>query len=145
MADTGGDPQLDAIVNEVVSEAHINRSLLLPPTAVLYVAAGIWYAAWARKKVLPVALEEVAARIAEGLAHQQSRPAEATMAAAASMGSVITRATGPILAPSDPLYSRQLQTIFERVAGPLLLAGILSLIWMILRGRSYQYSSLSEN
>src|SRR5439155_5662789 len=30
MADTGRDPQLDAIVNEVVSEAHINRSLLLP-------------------------------------------------------------------------------------------------------------------
>ena len=30
MADTGRDPQLDAIVNEVVSEAHISRSLLLP-------------------------------------------------------------------------------------------------------------------
>src|SRR5258707_10119678 len=30
MAETGRDRQLDAIVNEVVSEAHINRSLLLP-------------------------------------------------------------------------------------------------------------------
>src|SRR6266850_5346264 len=30
MADTGRDSQLDAIVNEVVSEAHLNRSLLLP-------------------------------------------------------------------------------------------------------------------
>src|SRR6266478_583621 len=30
MADTGRDSQLDAIVNEVVSEAHISRSLLLP-------------------------------------------------------------------------------------------------------------------
>src|SRR6267142_6246443 len=30
MADTGRDPKLDAIVNEVVSEAHISRSLLLP-------------------------------------------------------------------------------------------------------------------
>jgi hypothetical protein len=30
MADTGRDSQLDAIVSEVVSEAHISRSLLLP-------------------------------------------------------------------------------------------------------------------
>ena len=30
MADIRRDLQLDAIVNEVVSEAHINRSLLLP-------------------------------------------------------------------------------------------------------------------
>src|SRR5258708_21140766 len=30
MAETGRDRQLDAIVNEVVAEAHLNRSLLLP-------------------------------------------------------------------------------------------------------------------
>jgi hypothetical protein len=46
--------------------------------------------------------------------------------------------------PSDPLYSSQLQTIFERVAGPLLLAGILSLVWMILRARGTLSGLLSE-
>jgi hypothetical protein len=114
------------------------------PTAALYVGAGIWYAAWARKNVLPVAPEEVAARIAEGLARQQSASTEKEMAAAAATSSVISRGTGQILMPSDPLYSSQLQTIFERVAGPLLLAGILSLVWMILRARGILSSSLSE-
>ena len=114
------------------------------PTAALYVAAGIWYAVWARKRVLPVAPEEVAARIAQGLARQQSSSTEKEMAAAAATSSVISRATGPILMPSDPLYSSQLQTIFERVAGPLLVAGILSLVWMILRARGILSGSLSE-
>jgi len=114
------------------------------PTAALYVAAGIWYAVWARKKVLPVAPEEVAARIANELVHQQDLSSGATMAAAASTGGVVSRATGPILMPSDPLYSRQLQTFFERVAGPLLLAGILSLVWMILRARGTVLGSFSE-
>src|SRR2546427_8908553 len=36
MADTGRDPQLDVIVNEVVSEAHISRSLL-PPEETQYI------------------------------------------------------------------------------------------------------------
>jgi hypothetical protein len=66
------------------------------------------------------------------------------MAAAATMSSAISRATGPILMPSDPLHSRSLQTMFERVAGPLLLAGILSLIWMILRARGILSGSFSE-
>jgi hypothetical protein len=47
--------------------------------------------------------------------------------------------------PSDPLYSRQVQAFFERVAGPLLLAGILSLIWMILRARGILSGSFSES
>jgi len=114
------------------------------PTAALYIAAGIWYAVWARNNVLPVAPEEVAARIAEGLARQQSSSAVVEMKAAATMGSVISRATGPILMPSDPLYARQIQTILERLAGPLLVAGILSLIWMILRARGVLSGSLSE-
>jgi ethanolamine permease len=114
------------------------------PTAALYVAAGIWYAAWARKNVLPVAPEEVAARIAEGLARHQSSPAEKELAAAGTMSGVISRTTRPILMPSNPLYSSQLQTIFERVAGPLLLAGILSLVWMILRARGILTGALSE-
>jgi len=86
----------------------------------------------------------VAARIAEGLARQQSSSAVVEMKAAATMGSVISRATGPILMPSDPLYSSQLQTVFERAAGPLLLAGILSLVWMILRARGILSGALSE-
>ncbi len=114
------------------------------PTAALYVAAGIWYAVWARKKVLPVAPEEVAARIANELAHKQTKPPEAQMAAAASAGGIVSRATGPILMPRDPLYARQLQKILERVAGPLLLAGILSLVWMILRARRVVSSPFSE-
>ena len=80
------------------------------PTAVLYVAAGIWYALWARKKVLAVAPEEVAARIAEELARKESGIAATRTATAPSAGGVIiSRATGPILMPVDPLYARQLQ------------------------------------
>jgi ethanolamine permease len=122
--------------------AWANVQVLLP-TAILYVAAGIWYAVWARRKVLPVAPEEVAARIAQQLAVVEAPAAEAHAAAAAS-GSVVSRGTGPILMPADPLHSRQVQTILERIAGPFLLMGILSLIWMILRARGIVPSVFSE-
>lgn len=122
--------------------AWVNVQVIVP-TVILYVAAGIWYALWARRKVLPVAPEEVAARIAQQLAVAEGSPAEAHAAAAAS-GSVVSRGTGPILMPADPLYSRQVQTILERISGPFLLIGILSLLWMILRARGIVPGILSE-
>ena len=117
---------------------------VLLPTAVLYAAAAIWYGLWARKKVLPAAPEEVAARIAEELARRQGAKADAAMVSAASSGSVISRATGPILMPADPLYTRQLRRALERLAWPLLGAGILSLFWMILRARGVINGLISE-
>ncbi len=112
---------------------------VLVPTALLYVAASIWYWVWSRKKVLPVAPEEVAARIAEKLALAQraqaggSWPALSAAPGAASVPVVVSRPTGPILMPPDPLYLRQAQRILERLTGPFLLVGVLSLVWMILR------------
>src|SRR5436190_4604136 len=105
-------PVFVAILSGIAGCLYVwsNVQVILPTTA-LYVGAGIWYVAWARKNVLPVAPEEVAVRIAEGLARQQSPSVEKEIAAAATMSSVISRATGPILMPSDPLYSRQVQTM----------------------------------
>lgn len=107
---------------------------VIVPTAVLYIVAGVWYALWARRKVLPVAPEEVAARMAEELSRSQSVPAEVS-AATAGVSGLISHVAGPILMPADPLYPRQLQAILERAVGPVLLTGILSLVWMILRAR----------
>ena len=113
------------------------------PTAALYVAAGIWYAVWARKRVLPVAPEEVAARIAQGLARQQSSSTEKEMAAAAATSSVISRATGPfpcrpipVLTPTSDDFRTRCRT----------LAGCWNLVTrlMILRARGILTGSLSE-
>jgi len=114
------------------------------PTIVLYVAAILWYVLWARKRVLPVAPEEVAARIADMLERQQSAPEEAHGAAATATSGYIPHATAPILMPSDPLYSRQLQSALERIASPIFLIGILSLFWMILRARNVVPALFSE-
>jgi hypothetical protein len=113
------------------------------PTIVLYIAAILWYGLWARKRVLPVAPEEVAARIADMLEHQQSAPEEVHVAATPMRG-FIAHATAPILMPADPLYSRQLQSALERMAGPIFLIGILSLFWMILRARNVVPAIFSE-
>jgi ethanolamine permease len=112
------------------------------PTAVLYVAAGVWYAAWARRKVLPVAPEEVAARIAEELVRNESRPVEAKVAGAA--GGFASHATAPIFMPADSLFAQQIRTILERVTGPALLAGLVSVVWMILRARGVLAAWLAE-
>jgi ethanolamine permease len=118
---------------------------VIVPTIVLYVAAILWYGLWARKRVLPVAPEEVAARIADMLEHQQSAPEEVHVAAATTpMRGFIAHATAPILMPADPLYSRQLQSALERMAGPIFLIGILSLFWMILRARNVVPAIFSE-
>jgi hypothetical protein len=108
---------------------------IIVPTVVLYAAAGLWYVAWARKRVLAVAPEEVAARIAEELAHRAAtRPApDLATAAVSESPTVVTRTTGPILLPSDPLYLRQAGVLLERVTAPLLLLGLLSMLWMVLR------------
>jgi Amino acid permease len=103
------------------------------PTAALYVAAGLWYALWARKKVLPVAPEELAARIAEEIERTQVAPAVVEAAAASDGSSFITHGRGPILMPADPLYTHQVQKFLERISGPILLLGILSVLWMVVR------------
>jgi uncharacterized membrane protein len=79
--------------------------------------------------VLPVAPEEVAARIAQQLA------AAGVQASTAGSRSSITRGT---------TSSRQMQTILERISAPFLLIGILSLLWMILRARGIVPGVFSE-
>jgi amino acid transporter len=115
---------------------------VIVPTAILYVAAGIWYAVWARRKVLPVAPEEVAARLAQQLAAAEAPAAEVHVAAAGS-GSVVSRGTETIPVKARP-HSRQVQTILERISAPFLAIGILSLVWMILRARGVVPGLFSE-
>ncbi len=138
-------PIFVAVLSGIAGSLYMwsNVQVILP-TAVLYVAAGIWYALWARKKVLAVAPEEVAARIAEELARKESGAADARAGSETSAGGVISRATGPILMPVDPMYARQLEGVLGRVTGPLLGAGILSLFWMILRANGVVGGLFSE-
>ena len=132
-------PAFVAIVAGVAGCLYVwaNVQVILP-TAALYLAAGLWYAVWARRQVLPVAPEEVAARIAEELVRLKSAPPVVEGKApetAAGESVLVSRATGRILMPPDPLYSRQAQTILENLTGRVLLVGVLSLVWMILRAR----------
>jgi hypothetical protein len=106
---------------------------IILPTAALYAGAMIWYFAVARHRVLPVAPEEVAARIAEELARSKPVHAAVAVEAAAAVTTVVNLPTGPILLPSDPLYFRQARTLLERLAIPLLLLALVSLLWMVLR------------
>jgi hypothetical protein len=88
------------------------------------------------KKVLAVAPEEVAARIAEELVRRReaSAPALGSVSPADAHSTVVVSlGTGPILIPSDPLHSRLVQMILEKLTKPMLLLGLLSLLWMILR------------
>jgi hypothetical protein len=57
------------------------------------------------------------------------------VAAGTEASSFIAHAAAPILMPADPLYSQQMQSALERITGPALGVGILSLVWMILRAR----------
>ena len=126
-------PIFVAVVSAIAGCLYVwsNVQVILP-TAVLYVAAALWYALWARKKVLPVAPEEVAARISQRLEQGLHEPEHAVAAAPVSMETgFVAHARAPILMPADPLFARQM----ERVVGPTLFVGVLSLVWMILRGR----------
>lgn len=140
-------PIFVAVVSGVAGCLYVwaNVQVILP-TAALYVAAGIWYAVWARKRVLPVAPEEVAARIADELARTKADSVEAKASAAAGAEDpvFVSRPTGPILMPPDPLYARQMRAALEKITGPALLIGVLSLVWMILRARGGLPGFLSE-
>jgi hypothetical protein len=114
------------------------------PTAALYAAAGVWYALHARKKVLPIAPEEVAARIAEELARKQTMVQPKGAILGAEESNFTARTTAPIRMPSDPPYSKRLRATLERVTGPALGVGILSLVWMILRARGVVRGVLPE-
>ena len=83
---------------------------VLVPTAILYGAAGIWYAFWGRHNVLAAAPEEIAARIAEKLT-QREHAGEAPEPAAA------------------PRF-------IDHTTGVVLFLGLLSLVWMVLRTTS---------
>jgi ethanolamine permease len=87
--------------------ARLNVQVLLP-LGLLYAAAGIWYAVWGRRNVVATAPEEVAARIAQKLAERKDQPAALSV-------------------------SSNRVPALERIAGIVLLSGILSLAWMILR------------
>lgn len=123
--------------------AWSNVQVLLP-TAALYVAAALWYALWARKNVLPVAPEEVAARIATELARTEGLSQPVAAVAGAENDGFVAHARAPILMPADPLYLRQMQRMLERITGPALAVGLLSLFWMILRARGVVPGILSE-
>ncbi len=126
---------------------------VIVPTACLYLAAVAWYALWARKRVLPVAPEEVTARIAQELVERQRSSGPAPLSSVRSPDDpapvhssvVIERPTGPILMPADPLYFHQAQRLLERLAGPLLAVGLLSLAWMILRASGIRLGAFSES
>ena len=81
---------------------------VIAPTIVLYAVAGVWYAVRGRSSVLASAPEEVAARIAEKFS-QRAQPGAAA-------------AIAPTRMP-----------MIERVTAVVLLAGLVSLIWMVLR------------
>jgi|SRR5579871_1380 len=114
------------------------------PTLLLYAGAAIWYAAWARKKVLLIAPEEVAARIARQVAGEKGMAEREPEAPAEPTYDFIAHAHAPILMPADPLYSRQVQRGLERITGPALALGLLSFIWMILRARGTLRGFLAE-
>jgi ethanolamine permease len=78
------------------------------PTLILYAAALLWYAVRARKTVLAVAPEEVAARIAMEFSKRQGAP---------------TTASAPEAEPH----------IFEHMTKPILVVALISLLWMIVR------------
>jgi ethanolamine permease len=124
--------------------AWSNVQVLLP-TAALYVAAALWYALWARKKVLPVAPEEVAARIATELARTESSAQPTAGTSGAEASGFVAHARAPILMPADPLYLRQMQRALERITGPALAIGLLSLGWMVLRAGGVVRGMFSES
>jgi len=78
-------------------------------------------------------------------ARQESLPAEAT-AAATGFRQAVSSAAQPGRSSCRPIpFTRaRFRRSSERLAGPLLLAGILSLIWMILRARGFLSGSFSE-
>jgi ethanolamine permease len=81
---------------------------VIVPAAILYAVAGVWYLIWGRKGVLPYAPEEVAARIAEKLSKREQPGAKITVAP-------------------------QHMSAIERATAAVLVTGLLSLVWMVLR------------
>jgi ethanolamine permease len=123
--------------------AWANVKVILP-TACLYTAAATWYFSWSRQHVLPVAPEEVAARIAHELAahHQPS-----------ALNSTRDGANGPAGSPLNVSAScrnknacgYQAQAILECMTVPMLLVGVVSLGWMLLRSSGARLYVLPES
>jgi amino acid transporter len=123
--------------------AWSNVQVILP-TVGLYGAALVWYVVWARKKVLPIAPEEVAARIAQELVRRQDATQPTTVAREIEADGFIAYATAPMPMPADPGILHQSQGALERIAGPAFVVGILSLVWMMLRARGMVPKVFSE-
>ncbi|HUQ91427.1 MAG TPA: amino acid permease [Bryobacteraceae bacterium] len=87
----------------------VNVQVILP-TMLLYAAAGIWYGLWGRHHVLTTAPEEVAARIAQKMSERD-------------------RGTPAAVVPNAPSPKR----IVDYITAAVLLAGLLSLVWMVAR------------
>jgi ethanolamine permease len=119
-------PIFVAVLSAIAGYLYVGSNVqVILPTAGLYVAAGIWYCLWARKRVLAVAPEEVAARLAEERTHNEIAKVEATLASGGRRGS-------------------QFQGVLSWITGSLLAIGIVSLFWMILRARSVVDGLFSE-
>ena len=94
--------------------AWVNVQVIVP-AAILYVAAAIWYAVRGRNTVLNAAPEEVAARIAQKLMlHDQGL--------AAGMNG-----------PPDLPITKTPPGLQDYITAGVLLAGLLSLVWMVVR------------
>jgi amino acid transporter len=92
--------------------AWVNVQVIVP-TAGLYLTAALWYALRGRHTVLPAAPEEVAARIAQKLIlHEQGAGAAAA---------------APEARTASPRQSS------DYITALVLLAGLLSLVWMVAR------------
>ena len=102
-------PIFVALLSAVAGYLYVWANVqVIVPAAILYAVAGLWYMVWGRTGVLATAPEEVAARIAEKLAEREQ--------------------SGAAVAVAPPRMST-----IELVTAPLLVAGLLSLVWMVLR------------
>ena len=110
--------------------AWANVKVILP-TVCLYIAAATWYFSWSRKNVLPVAPEEVAARIAHELA-AQPQPSTLNGSRDDANGPAGPPSNLSVSCCSENAWRYRAQAILERITVPMLLLGVVSLGWMIL-------------
>ncbi len=96
---------LSAFVGILYGWANVQ---VIVPTVALYVVAIAWYGLWGRHHVLATAPEEVAARIAQALAQREHAIPIASFVPPGKQG-------------------------IERITAIVLLAGLLSIVWMVVR------------
>ena len=115
-------PIFVAVLSAIAGFLYVwsNVQVILP-TAVLYAAAGIWYATLGTKKGAGRGAGRGGGAYCGRTGTQTERDSGSGdgfrryLPAASSVS-----ATGPILMPADPLYTRQLRTVLGRVTWPFL-------------------------